>query len=91
MVELHWEGSAAAACAAGCFYYKSTLCGSLGSENFGPIVDIPGANSLAKGHQDLSVVRSKVVLFMFRKIFLEIFFTSDFLFGANFENLFWIY
>ena len=43
-----------------------------------------------KGHKSFFIVCSKVVLFIFRKGFLKIFFASIFLCGANFQNLVWI-
>ena len=43
-----------------------------------------------KGHQGFFIVRSKVVLFMFRKEFFKIFLAGISLFGANFQNLFQI-
>ena len=47
-------------------------------------------SSFLKGHQSFFIVRSKVVLFMFTKGFLQIFVACIFLFGANFQKLSWI-
>ena len=63
-------------------------------QSAGTTLGMAGLNALLcmiKGHQVLSLVRSRVVHFMFGNVFLKIFFTSAFLFGANFQDSFQIY